>query len=141
MVLPLDPPAVTNPLNVDPVSPLASVTLPSNATGPVALIPERACTVESNVVAPVPLKVSAAPVPLPSAAMPPTASPKVVGPLPELTARFLFPSTVDANTIGELVLETVAAAPTDTGLLKVMAPAAVLATLPSRVMLLPEVAV
>ena len=91
MVLPALPPVVTRPVNVEPVLPLVKVTLPSKVTGPVALMPERACTVPSNVVAPEPCSTSAAPVPEPSGATFPTAPPKVVVPVPEFTVRFSAP--------------------------------------------------
>src|SRR5262249_13010309 len=104
-------------------------------------IPERACKVLSNVVAPEPPRLIAVPVPEPSGAMPPTAPPKVVGPLPAFTVRLLLPSTVLAKLTAELLLETVDAAPTVSGLLNAIAPAAVLVTLPPSVMLLLFVAV
>src|ERR1700722_11939050 len=140
MVFPALPPLVTTPPKLAPVLPSPRVTLPSNATAPAALMPELVLTVPSNVVGPVPCRVSAAPVPLPRAAIPPTAAPKDTAPAPALTVRFWLPSTVDAKATGELVLATVTGPPTETGLLKSIAPAAVLVTLPARLML-PEVAV
>jgi hypothetical protein len=55
--------------------------------------------------------------------------------------RSLLPFTVPPKTTPELVLDTLTAAPSVTGLLNVIAPAAVLVTLPSSVMTLVPLAV
>jgi hypothetical protein len=141
MVLPLAPPVVTSPLNTEPVSPLVSVTSLANVTGPAAVMPDLARTVSLNVDAPVPCRTKAAPVPLPRGVTVPMAPVNVFVPEPVLTVRFLLPSTVLANVTLELVVVTVELAPTITGLLNAIVPAAVLVTLPLSVMLLPAVAV
>ncbi len=142
-IFPSAPPVVTNPVKVEPTLPAPKwvrVTSSAKLTVPVAVIPERACTVLPKVTAPEPWRISAAPVPSPFGVIAPTAPVKVLIPVPELIVRSLLPSSVSPKITFELTVVMVVLTPTTTGLLKVMTPVAVLVSKPLS-KILPEVAV
>ena len=126
--------------NVEPVSPSPSVTESAKVTGPVTLMPERAATESLNRVLPLLVNLIAAPKPSPIGVVTPTLPVNVVRALPALTVRSRAPSTVLLKLMAELVEEIMESALSTTGPLKVMAPEAVLVTLPTRVTLLLDVA-
>ena len=137
---PATSPRVTVFENVDPVGPLVRVTSFVKVTGPVTLMPDRAVTKSLNKVLPLPVNLIAAPTPSPIGVVVPTLPVNVMRALPALTVRSRAPSTVLLKLMAELVEEIMESAVSTTGPLKVMAPEAVLVTLPTRVTLLLDVA-